>query len=1334
MPILASLFLIWANPALAAPLDAEALQLFREGKPAAARDHLVERLKAPEAREPKVRLGLLEGLLDVCLQSLDMACVQAHFPDYGETAGAIAPTLEALPGLQLARKTLVYLDHQRLATGRPDQLRAILDPPKWQAEFTGDVPLYLRRQLVLAEALLMSGDFAGATRAVDKVLSLTAALENPQESAYWTAHALVEAVSTLVHVGDSERAWGVYLASRELIYLGTPALSVDAVRLRLVETRLLQERNELATARSAAEAGLGTLSRIEIEPDVRDWLAGDLRMLQAVICTALAGRACARAAIEAHPLTAAFERAGPPESYGGVSYLAARALVASAEGRADPVAAAALAAPIEFETPGIPRDYIEMYRQAGLAVLQPSGPARAGAIRAMNRTIAGYAHGQRQNAFATGYRPGVIDQILILLGLSQVEATMSAEDREAAFALFQLVGRIGPSFDADALTRLAQERDGAERRGVHQALRLRARRDRLEREALKAVAGRAAVTPVAGAPLRYDFARRARFREFERALTRFRTGLRPAANTVTLTELQAVLRPGEAAIAFSPAGNGEAAYMCVRTDRIVQARAPLDPTQLQLDIKLLQAALTAGHAPSEALDAQFPVAAAVRLRQALIGPVADCLKSGDRLIWLPAPALVPVPISVLLEAPPPRLGAGWDLSQADWLVRRHPITYAMSASAFVASRRSGPAGDWSFDFLGVGDPLLSGRTAEGADRTQIVLRGARGAAGLAALSPLPETRAELQQAAAGFPSSRLLVGEAATERAFRRELVGSYRLMSFATHGLIRDELDGLSEPALAFTPVSADDPLDDGLLTASEIADLSLTARFVALSACNTADYDLTQFAADLPALASAFAVAGVPSTLATLWPVDSETSRRIVAGVFDRLAAAPDLAPAEALSEAQRRFVSTPPSRAHLHPRFWAPFIVLGDGPTAEAPGRAPIDIVRAEQLTSGGGEVLSARHGAHGAVARLIAEPQDGRFTSAVRLAGPGGDAWRTKDAAVGASDLVVAEGPVLVAGGYRAGNGGRTTAVLEAFDARTGERLRSWRDDRQSGDAMFAAALPLGERGLFAVMDSDLRAQAPAARSPTIRVYEVDAALAPRLLFEMAAPQIDGYPEVALALLGEELLITLSQRYAARSAAASVLDDFEAEPCLPAPTTWAELRDLKSGQRRAGAELPRRVVTSALAGKDRFLIGGAVQDGCAAGRRAAVATLDRDLRLQPWWTDAGAGDSEVRALALAPDGVLVIGAHETLRLDHPGSMEAETGVRQALDQRDYRTLGLVRLSDRPGRVSEPLVIAAGSHVLISDLDASRANEILLGGSVGGEAAILRLVRTPPGAGSR
>lgn len=73
---------------------------------------------------------------------------------------------------------------------------------------------------------------------------------------------------------------------------------------------------------------------------------------------------------------------------------------------------------------------------------------------------------------------------------------------------------------------------------------------------------------------------------------------------------------------------------------------------------------------------------------------------------------------------------------------------------------------------------------------------------------------------------------------------------------------------------------------------------------------------------------MAGAPSTLATLWPVNSETGKLVVADVFGRLRATPGEGPAEALARAQRAFLAAPPGKAYLHPRFWAPFVVLGEG----------------------------------------------------------------------------------------------------------------------------------------------------------------------------------------------------------------------------------------------------------------------------------------------------------------------------------------------------------------------------------------------------------------------
>ena len=65
--------------------------------------------------------------------------------------------------------------------------------------------------------------------------------------------------------------------------------------------------------------------------------------------------------------------------------------------------------------------------------------------------------------------------------------------------------------------------------------------------------------------------------------------------------------------------------------------------------------------------------------------------------------------------------------------------------------------------------------------------------------------------------------------------LSDYRIVYFATHGLVAGDVKGLAEPSLALTIPRNPSSHDDGLLTASEIAQLKLNADFVVLSACNT-------------------------------------------------------------------------------------------------------------------------------------------------------------------------------------------------------------------------------------------------------------------------------------------------------------------------------------------------------------------------------------------------------------------------------------------------------------------------------------------------------------------
>ena len=121
-------------------------------------------------------------------------------------------------------------------------------------------------------------------------------------------------------------------------------------------------------------------------------------------------------------------------------------------------------------------------------------------------------------------------------------------------------------------------------------------------------------------------------------------------------------------------------------------------------------------------------------------------------------------------------------------------------------------------------------------------RGLANRAAIEDLDRLPETADELRivAKALGNVRSTILLGSHATEHELRKQQLSNYHVISFATHALVAGGLDGLTEPALVLTPGNdAHNSKNDGLLTASEIGNLSLDANLVILSACNTAASD---------------------------------------------------------------------------------------------------------------------------------------------------------------------------------------------------------------------------------------------------------------------------------------------------------------------------------------------------------------------------------------------------------------------------------------------------------------------------------------------------------------
>ncbi|MBI5837020.1 MAG: CHAT domain-containing protein [Candidatus Eisenbacteria bacterium] len=122
---------------------------------------------------------------------------------------------------------------------------------------------------------------------------------------------------------------------------------------------------------------------------------------------------------------------------------------------------------------------------------------------------------------------------------------------------------------------------------------------------------------------------------------------------------------------------------------------------------------------------------------------------------------------------------------------------------------------------------------------------------------------------------------------------------------------------------------LSDRWLLASELAGLRLRARWVTLSACQTARA-LVRPGEEWFGLARSFLVAGAGAVIASQWDVDDRATSRLMSAVYGRMAAG--AGPAGALADVQSGC-----NRDGIHPLDWAGFVVLG-GPAAAGPGKVP------------------------------------------------------------------------------------------------------------------------------------------------------------------------------------------------------------------------------------------------------------------------------------------------------------------------------------------------------------------------------------------------------------
>jgi CHAT domain-containing protein len=150
--------------------------------------------------------------------------------------------------------------------------------------------------------------------------------------------------------------------------------------------------------------------------------------------------------------------------------------------------------------------------------------------------------------------------------------------------------------------------------------------------------------------------------------------------------------------------------------------------------------------------------------------------------------------------------------------------------------------------------------------------------------------------------------------------LGMYRIVHFATHGLLDDQRPELS--GLVLSLVDESGRSQDGFLRLNEIYNLRLSADLVVLSACQTGLGKEVR-GEGLIGLTRGFMYAGARSVAASLWKVDDVATRELMKRLYTGLFKS-GLKPAAALRAAQLEMLKTTQWRA---PYYWAAFVLQGE-----------------------------------------------------------------------------------------------------------------------------------------------------------------------------------------------------------------------------------------------------------------------------------------------------------------------------------------------------------------------------------------------------------------------
>ena len=452
--------------------------------------------------------------------------------------------------------------------------------------------------------------------------------------------------------------------------------------------------------------------------------------------------------------------------------------------------------------------------------------------------------------------------------------------------------------------------------------------------------------------------------EMEKRFPKYTDYVNPQLSTVEITQQN--LRKGESLVSIYTTDDKTYIWSVPRRGDAKFAASPLGKKELaDIVVKLRQSLDSNPNVLGDIPD--YDVSLAYYLYSKIFKPVESGLRDATDIFVIVRGPLGQLPLAILPTKPVSLATDGnvfFDrYRKIPWLIRKVSVTILPSVSSLITLRSLPPSDPKSKAFAGFGDPIfskeqLASLDAEKSEKPmQLASRGARlqirgvrttGAGNidnkqinsikLEHLDRLPDTAAEIMDIANALNADLdqdVFLGKNASEHQIKTMNLSNRRVIAFATHALVPGDVDGLDQPALALSSPSVTGDSEDGLLTMGEIMKLKLNADWVVLSACNTGSSEGDGTEA-LTGLGRAFFYAGTRSILASMWPVETTSAKKLVSDIFRNQQSDKTLSRAAALRKSMIGLIDEATLidqatgkiiASYAHPLFWAPFVIVGD-----------------------------------------------------------------------------------------------------------------------------------------------------------------------------------------------------------------------------------------------------------------------------------------------------------------------------------------------------------------------------------------------------------------------